>query len=606
MKRMLAALLTLLLLTGCNLVEPGGTDPSGETTAAAEPTVPGIYDSTGDVEDATNGAVGRYFVDENCHAVAVVGGNVVLFYENALRAYAGNELRLVKEYSLQTTEFPCYPDVQITAEAMGYYDEADHVVVMLNSSLKEIARVSLPEDVQGGIALADTLDMVYYCTADAIRGYNLKTGTSRLIRQQGYDAQMVLQNCFGGDILGCEVYTRDRNFVAYISAETGELLGSSEVSDGLRTGGEYYFLPVSDGESTDYLFGTVGEEPQCLYLADSDAAIHTALAMGGVFTAKQLDSGLHLEYYDLSSGKKTAAVTIPGVEGAVIESWAQTQNNCLWLLVGDSAGADALYRWDLEKSPVDDQTTYTGQRYTAENPDREGLAQCDADADALGQKFGVEISVGDAPAGCDLVLTEEYRVDLIQAGLAVLERALARYPEGVLPALAPGKLRLILVRSIEGDRAVCQYWSGDTACVVVELGDSLIAAVDNGVYHVMDTHLFNSTSILDQWADMNPKGFEYDMNETDYLKRQEDAYLAGDKRAFVDSLSMSYPLEDRAAVFAAAMGEGNGEVFESKIMQQKLLTLCKAIRDAFEWEKSEETYIWEQYLSESIAYKAKE
>jgi hypothetical protein len=81
--------------------------------------------------------------------------------------------------------------------------------------------------------------------------------------------------------------------------------------------------------------------------------------------------------------------------------------------------------------------------------------------------------------------------------------------------------------------------------------------------------------------------------------------LTGQKRAFVDRLSMSYPLEDRAAIFAAAMGEGNEAVFATDTMQQKLLTLCKAIRHAFGWKKSEETYIWEQYLTESIAYKPK-
>ncbi len=604
MKRMLAALLMLLLLTGCNLVEPGGTDPSGETTAATEPTEPGIYHSASDVEDATNGAVRHYLVDGNCHAVAVVDGNVVLFYENELRAYAGDQLRLVKALSVQTTEFPHYPDVQVTQDAMGYYDEAGHAVVMLNGSLKEVARVKLPEDVRGGFVLADTLDVLYYCTADAVRGYNLKTGTSHLLRQQSYDAQLLKQSCFGGDILGCEIYTRDRNYIAYISAKTGELLGSAANSDELSTGGEYYFLPVADGESVDYLFGVVGEAPQCLHPDLENATLHTALPMGGVFTEKQ-DNGLHLNYYDLTSGKRTAAVTLPGVEGTVVESWADLENHCLWLLVRDSAGADALYRWDLKKSASGDETVYSGPRYTAKNPDTEGLAKCDGEAAALGQKYGVKITIGDAPAGCSYALTEEYRVERVREGLTALDGALARYPKGVLSELANGKLQLILVRRIDGQRTSWQYWGGGNACVVVELGDNLTAAVDNGVYHVLDTYLFNRSSMLDQWADMNPKRFKYDMNDTDYVNRQDETYLTGEKRGFVDSLSMSYPVEDRAAVFAAAMGEGNQEIFSGEIMQQKLLTLCKAIRDAFKWKKSEENFVWEQYLTESIAYKPK-
>jgi len=51
--------------------------------------------------------------------------------------------------------------------------------------------------------------------------------------------------------------------------------------------------------------------------------------------------------------------------------------------------------------------------------------------------------------------------------------------------------------------------------------------------------------------------------------------------------------------------EGNEAYFKSEIMQEKLLVLSKAIREAFGWKKSEETFRWEQYLNESLAYKKK-
>jgi hypothetical protein len=121
----------------------------------------------------------------------------------------------------------------------------------------------------------------------------------------------------------------------------------------------------------------------------------------------------------------------------------------------------------------------------------------------------------------------------------------------------------------------------------------------------MDTFLFNNTSDLDQWDERNPKGFRYDLNETDYLNRQDDALLTGDKRAFVDSFSMSYPIEDRAAIFQWAMSSDGAEVFASKTMQQKLETLCKAIRNACGWKKSEEVFLWEQHLEQPIAYNTK-
>ena len=95
------------------------------------------------------------------------------------------------------------------------------------------------------------------------------------------------------------------------------------------------------------------------------------------------------------------------------------------------------------------------------------------------------------------------------------------------------------------------------------------------------------------------------MNETDYLHRQDDKYLTGEKRAFVDSFAMSYPMEDRARIFEYALRDDSAEVFESATMQSKLETLSKAIRYSFGWKKSEETYLWEQHLQNSLAYKKK-
>ena len=61
--------------------------------------------------------------------------------------------------------------------------------------------------------------------------------------------------------------------------------------------------------------------------------------------------------------------------------------------------------------------------------------------------------------------------------------------------------------------------------------------------------------------------------------------------------------EDRSRIFWQAMLPDNAQMFKSEIMQKKLLLLCQGIRDAWRLQWKEETYPWEQYLSESIAYK---
>ncbi len=603
MKRVFPLLLILLVLCGCTAAPSNATVPT-EAEDPAATTGPALYDPTHPLEMDTDGAVRVYELTDSGNAVAVIGDYVVVFSGNVLRSYTGDNLNLVRERTLQTQEMPGYPDVRITAEALGFYDEVDHSVVILNGALKQVTNVKLSESIQGSLVLADSLDAVYFCTEDAIRVLNLKTGNSQMLRQQGYTAQMLVSGCFGGDILGCEVYNRDKQYLCYIDSETGALLGTDNKRLSLQTGDEFYFTQVTDGETVDYLFGKIGQQPRSFRPAQPQAQIIPALEMGAMLTAVETETGLALDYYDLTTGLRTASVTLGSVCGTVNGSWADGSKNCLWLLV-----EDVLYRWDLSMTPTGDTAVYTGQRYTAEHPDTEGLAACQQKADAIGEKYGVRIRVSDAPAGCGYKLTHEYLVQPIENALDELDAALSRYHEKVLQGInsvsGNGKVTISLVREIEGERTVAQYWSGKDACIVLELGEGLEGRVDNGLYHVMDTFLFNNTSELDQWDERNPKGFRYDLNETDYLNRQDDSLLTGDKRAFVDSFSMSYPIEDRAAIFQYAMRSDGAEVFASKTMQQKLETLCKAIRNACGWKKSEEVFLWEQYLEQSIAYKPK-
>jgi len=118
-------------------------------------------------------------------------------------------------------------------------------------------------------------------------------------------------------------------------------------------------------------------------------------------------------------------------------------------------------------------------------------------------------------------------------------------------------------------------------------------------YKVVNQTLQNETEGFDPVA----KGFAYDLDYTATAIRQDAAnYLSGENRAFVDQMSMSFPQEDRSRMLYYAMGEGNEDFFTSQIMQAKLLRLCEGIREGYGLEKKSETYFWEQYLNQSLAY----
>ncbi len=115
--------------------------------------------------------------------------------------------------------------------------------------------------------------------------------------------------------------------------------------------------------------------------------------------------------------------------------------------------------------------------------------------------------------------------------------------------------------------------------------------------YVLDVHVLGKSPLVDQWNSLNPEDFVYGANDYD------GAWLEGETRVFADEGAMASVIDDRASIFYQAMQKDNAQMFQSETMQAKLLRLCQAIRDAWRLEQKPETYPWEQYLKESIAYK---
>ena len=125
-------------------------------------------------------------------------------------------------------------------------------------------------------------------------------------------------------------------------------------------------------------------------------------------------------------------------------------------------------------------------------------------------------------------------------------------------------------------------------------------ALYSQLYQLMDTIILNKSVALDQWETLNPAGFQYAFGQSTEDVSQE--YLRGETMAFANRQAMNSPKEDRGAVMACAMMPNNGEIFSAAIMQRKLEALCTGIRRAFGLRKSRETFPWEQYLAQSMAY----
>ena len=114
--------------------------------------------------------------------------------------------------------------------------------------------------------------------------------------------------------------------------------------------------------------------------------------------------------------------------------------------------------------------------------------------------------------------------------------------------------------------------------------------------HVAESRVFAKASAFDRWNNLNPKGFSYENDYTLDLNGNEEQYLEGENRYFIDTFSMSFAKEDRARIFEYACMPGNEEYFRSAAMQTKLKRICEGIRSAFGLNKYQGELVWEQYL----------
>lgn len=629
MKRLMLLVLTLLALCGCASqpeptaapTEPAVTVPPAVTEAA------GLYDADSESEARTGGALKAYPLNRtDCFGFIRMGDDLVLFSggENTVLTKLSGKNRYVSA----TTTINCYifPDdaaIQASEKGMTYYDERHHQLIFLDAQLKEVKKVSLPESIYGAPALSADREKLYYCTGQALRCLDLEDGLDRLLKEMYYeDLNLTGLHC-GDTVVACLAEDSVGNYTQlYISAETGQLLYETPADVSVWTSGSFYLATDWDGIYQELLIGDSEQGPTLLTPRVCGSWPYPVPEIGGaVLVSEDAEAdSLQLDYYDLQRGKRTAALTLEGLEP--IYSVRATDHQNIWYLRYDPKyECEVLYCWALQESAVEDDRVYLSTRYTAENPDLDGIAACQETAAALSEKYGVEVLLWtDATANqpWDYTLVPEYQVPVIREELKELEEFLALYPAGFLKTAAANtgsdRIRICLVRSILGndsaygtlrEAAGLQYWddyANTYLCLSAEQG-GLMQNACHEVFHIIDSRVITECKAYDDWNALNPKGFDYDYDYTSYPFREDYQWIEGDNRAFIDFYSMSFPKEDRARIMEYAMMPDNAACFESEIMQKKLRQLCLGIREAFGLKKSTEVFIWEQYLNEPLNQK---
>ena len=615
MKHWLGLVLVLsLLLCGCTPAQEPTTptdltQPSEESTDSSDPSQ--TQDNT-----QTDEPLMRRFQETGFYGMEHLGENLLLVRNDR----GTGELWLLDSATLETVKtvrltegfVPAWEECQITDMGIGFYDEANRMMVFWNNELQELARVSFPETVLGKAWLSPDWRRSYYCTAQGIYVMDMQTHIEMLLKENPGEEQKLTGVLADGTILRCSVRLADgTQEIRLVDAATGMQVEANSALDALTTWKDTYYLPIEDGAVRRLIFGTKTSQ-QLLWPRVEEAEIYPLPAINGVVTEAPVENGVYLEYYDLESGRRTAAVTVKN--GGVLALLSEAEGK-IWCLAGNE-NQEALALLDLfeiSELEAEDTQVYVTPYYTADNPDRAGLATLQQELNELGKKYGVAFltwqdAVGNNP--WDYTFEGEYFAQVYRKYIPILERVLASFPEGFLQKTTGNDTRVLtisLVQSIadvadvEGRREISgiQYWlAEDKPCIALVLGENLERSFYHQIGLLIDSQVLMRSKAYEVWNRRTPPGFAYDNDYITNLDRTDTRFtLPGDGRYFINMFSMSYAREDRATVFEYACMEGSEEVFASPIVQGKLQQVSAAIRDAFGIKATDVTLLWEKYIT---------
>ena len=626
MKKLVLCLLIVLALSGCaqTVPEPTGTEeptqqPS-EFSQATQPSQPGTTDPT-----PLQGAELGQTLPEHMQAYRTPSGAFCGLYpfgdglllvtvQDTTTLTLLDEEGWIPGTSVDTGCVASTTDSTLTIGSSGlwYYDDQAKEIICYDTQLQRVRSLDMPGDISGMPVLSEDLETVYYAGDGEIRALSSTTGVSRIVKQTGLDG-LAVSGMYGEGILRITGFNQEGNLVtAFVSAHDGGTLFTNggdmtQELPWLTVCGDRYLATVHDGAVKEILFGTLDASDPLALDPQTDWSGAVLLSEDLVLVYGAEEGNCDLAVFRLSDGARTAAVSVPGVE----EIWNVTMNAAGSRVYFSSAsgGADVFLTWDMAYDAVTDGRVYTGTRYTQDNPDKQGLAECQALAQKMGEQYHVDIRIWEDAAAVqpwDYTLEEEYYVPLYRKSLAALELALKQFPEGFFAQLAEsteeGKIHICLVKDIVGSEqgdtldhaGGVQFWDGAEAYIALVMGESLEQRFYHELSHVMDARILSHSVLYDDWDELNPEGFTYSYRYEE-PETADDLYFHEEK-VFVDTYSMTFPKEDRARIMEYAMLDGQQELFDSEYLQRKLQRMCQAIREAFGLTDSSEPLVWEQYL----------
>lgn len=625
MKRLLILMLTLLLVfAGCTQgPSPESTPAATQSTTAAPtetvPAAPSLYVPESALEQATGGLVKTYAPREGYLInIGLMGDDPVLFVgldsgDTRVIRIRGTTGAVLAQRELEGI-VDTWTGVTLGEDRMICHDLRDNTLRFYDGMFRPLHTLQIPHTVTGQVFIDPEQTEAYYTTYRELRALDLNTGISRLVLLLEDTELFLNQLLFDGTVVSCYVSGESDGYEGFFSTRDGTRIGWDDGLMNIASAGDRYLLTRLDGSVQELLVGRFGEPSRSFTSSENGFGVSLMSLSGNLLEQAVGELGLEMSLYEPVQGNRLARVALEGVQWAS-DPLEDSQGRAWFITTDPATGTDALCCWETAGGEGSDTLLRVGTRYTAENVDLEGLAACEEWARDLEDRFGVEILFyTDMVNPTEYAFTQEYQVSAISKALEALETELGKYPQGFFRKGAGvtenGRFVFNLVRSITGtayntvsDANGLQYWIDGNAYIALLAQDQIEMAIHHELCHALENYIRANSIHFDFWEDNNPEGFAYDLSYTEYPNHPYDhPWLQGPEKAFIDGYSMTYPVEDRARMLEYAMTPNHEDAFASETMQRKLKQLCLGLRDAFGWKKHTETFAWEQYLEESLAY----
>lgn len=587
--KFLAALLAVLLLAGCasQSIEPA------ETTRENALHVPGHS-----LETQTSGIMQVFPTEaESFCQLWAMGEDLLLQSGGVLTRLSGPNLTPQAKMDAQTV-------LRSGGDGVWLFDGSTVSVVDENFTL--LQTISIPDPVVGVPGMDESGRALYYLTDGCLKKLDLASGLASLLRENMVFADGSVSG-FGETLLLRLTDEEGAGSALLLSAADGSTLYPElAVSDACAMGSGLGVL-LEDGQAV--LLPEEGEASRVL-LREGEQVLGFLPEINGLYTVIPGQTGVTVGLYDLSAGVLRSSVVLPDID---LAGQCRVTSDGNVYLTAHSAAENAwwILKWNYTAFPPESEESCLEPYYTRDNPDNAGQAACRAQARSLGKRYGITVLVFEEAAEAapwDYAFTPAYRVDKTQWALADLEDTLSVFPEGFLELLKQDwdDLTVCVVDSIRGtaesgslDSAEgLQFQNGAHYYIALapQDEDSLKHTLFHEFSHLIDTRVLNRSSAYDNWNDLNPQNFAYSLDVNADMTPYK-ALLTGPDRAFVDDYAMTFPAEDRARIFECACTSGNREMFASPIMQAKLRQICTGIREAFGLKNTNDSLLWEQYLT---------